>query len=51
MAAERTRLAPVLFNSQAFICGFLPVVLGLYYALAGNRIARQVLLVAASLFF
>ncbi len=41
----------MLFNSQAFICGFLPIVLGLYYALAGSRTARQVLVVAASLFF
>ncbi len=41
----------MLFNSQVFICGFLPVVLGLYYALAGRRIARQLLIVAASLVF
>ena len=41
----------MLFNSQLFICGFLPVVLGLYYALAGRRIARQLLIVVASLVF
>jgi alginate O-acetyltransferase complex protein AlgI len=41
----------MLFNSQAFICGFLPVVLGLYYAMAGSRAARQWLLVVASLVF
>jgi D-alanyl-lipoteichoic acid acyltransferase DltB (MBOAT superfamily) len=41
----------VLFNSQAFICGFLPLVLALYYALARHRAARQALVVAASLGF
>lgn len=41
----------MLFNSQAFILIFLPVVLGLYYALANHRMARQVLIVAASMGF
>ncbi len=41
----------MLFHSQAFILGFLPVVLAAYYALAANRVARQLLLVAASLVF
>jgi D-alanyl-lipoteichoic acid acyltransferase DltB (MBOAT superfamily) len=41
----------MLFNSQAFILVFLPVVLGLYYALAHHRTARQVLIVAASMGF
>ncbi len=41
----------MLFNSQAFILLFLPVVLGLYYALAHNRVARQLLIVLASMGF
>ena len=41
----------MLFNSQAFILIFLPVVLGLYYALANHRTARQLLIVAASMGF
>ena len=41
----------MLFNSQVFILIFLPVVLGLYYLAAGNRRARQSLLVVASLGF
>jgi len=41
----------MLFNSQVFICGFLPVVVALYYALAGRRRARQVLIIVASLVF
>ncbi len=41
----------MLFNSQVFIVVFLPAVLGLYYALAANRTARQILVVAASLGF
>ncbi len=41
----------MLFNSQLFICGFLPPVLAAYYALAHNRTARQVLVVIASLVF
>jgi D-alanyl-lipoteichoic acid acyltransferase DltB (MBOAT superfamily) len=40
----------VLFNSQAFVLGFLPVVLAAYYLAAGVR-ARQVVLVVASLVF
>ncbi len=40
----------MLFNSQAFVLAFLPVVLGLYYAAPGLR-ARQLVLVAASLAF
>ncbi len=41
----------MLFNSQTFILGFAPCVLALYYAVAARRIARQVVLVAASLVF
>lgn len=41
----------MLFNSQPFILIFLPVVLGLYYALANHRTARQVLIVVASMGF
>ena len=41
----------MLFNSQFFIVVFLPVVLGLYYAFAGSRIARQSVVVLASLGF
>jgi alginate O-acetyltransferase complex protein AlgI len=41
----------MLFNSQAFICGFLPVVLILYYACAPHLTARQAVVVLASLFF
>ena len=41
----------MLFNSQAFIVLFLPVVAALYYVVAGNRTARQLLIVAASLGF
>jgi alginate O-acetyltransferase complex protein AlgI len=41
----------MLFNSQAFIVGFLPIVLCLYYALASHRRARQVVVILASLFF
>ncbi len=41
----------MLFNSQAFIMGFLPVVLGAYYWLGARPAARQAVLVAASLVF
>ena len=41
----------MLFNSQAFICGFLPIVLALYYACAAHRVARQTVIVVASLAF
>jgi alginate O-acetyltransferase complex protein AlgI len=41
----------MLFNSQVFISGFLPIVLGLYYAVAPRRSARQVVVVLASLAF
>ena len=41
----------MLFNSQFFIVVFLPVVLGLYYAFAGSRVARQSVVVLASLGF
>ncbi len=41
----------MLFNSQLFILGFLPVVLGGYYALAGSRPLRQAFVVLASLVF
>jgi alginate O-acetyltransferase complex protein AlgI len=41
----------MLFNSQVFITGFLPIVLGLYYAFAWHRVARQVVVVLASLAF
>jgi alginate O-acetyltransferase complex protein AlgI len=41
----------MLFNSQIFIVGFLPIVLVLYYLLAEHRTARQAVVVLASLFF
>ena len=41
----------MLFNSQVFISGFLPVVLGVYYALASHRVWRQAVVVLASLAF
>ena len=41
----------MLFHSQTFILGFLPVVLAAYYALAPWRAPRQAMLVAASLVF
>ena len=41
----------MLFNSQIFICGFLPIVLALYYAAASHRTARQTVVVLASLAF
>jgi alginate O-acetyltransferase complex protein AlgI len=41
----------MLFNSQAFIVFFLPIVLGCYYAMAAHRVARQLLIVVASLGF
>jgi alginate O-acetyltransferase complex protein AlgI len=41
----------MLFNSQVFIVGFLPVVLGLYYLVAAHRAARQSVVVLASLGF
>jgi D-alanyl-lipoteichoic acid acyltransferase DltB (MBOAT superfamily) len=41
----------MLFNSQVFIVGFLPIVLGLYYMLAAHRAARQSVVVLASLAF
>src|SRR3954468_21162261 len=41
----------MLFNSQVFIIFFLPAVLGLYYALAANRTARQSVVVLASIGF
>jgi alginate O-acetyltransferase complex protein AlgI len=41
----------MLFNSQAFITGFLPIVLALYYAFASHRAARQAIVVLASLAF
>ena len=41
----------MLFQSQPFILLFLPVTLGLYYLCAGNRTARQLVVVVASLIF
>jgi D-alanyl-lipoteichoic acid acyltransferase DltB (MBOAT superfamily) len=41
----------MLFNSQVFIVGFLPIVLGLYYALARHRAWRQGVVILASLAF
>jgi len=41
----------MLFHSQIFILGFLPIVLAAYYGLASYRVPRQALLVAASLVF
>src|SRR5579872_6607474 len=41
----------MLFNSQVFITGFLPIVLVLYYLCASHRTARQAIVVIASLAF
>jgi D-alanyl-lipoteichoic acid acyltransferase DltB (MBOAT superfamily) len=41
----------MLFNSQVFITGFLPIVLALYYLCASHRAARQSVVVIASLAF
>jgi alginate O-acetyltransferase complex protein AlgI len=41
----------MLFNSQVFIAGFLPIVLALYYLCASHRAARQAVVVLASLAF
>ena len=41
----------MLFNSQIFIFGFLPLVLAGYYALAGSRTLRQAWVIAASIAF
>lgn len=41
----------MLFNSQAFVLGFLPPVLGLYWLAAGRPALRLAVLVAASLLF
>ncbi len=41
----------MLFNSQIFIVVFLPITLGLYYAFASHRTARQTVVVLASLVF
>jgi alginate O-acetyltransferase complex protein AlgI len=41
----------MLFNSQVFITGFLPIVLALYYGVASRRTARQAVVVLASLAF
>ena len=41
----------MLFASQSFLVVFLPLVLGLYYAVSGSRAARQGVVIAASLVF
>ncbi len=41
----------MLFNSQIFLLGFLPVVLTAYYLLARLRLVREWLLIFSSLFF
>lgn len=41
----------MLFNSQIFIFGFLPVVLGVYYYFAECRTCRQITVILASLVF
>jgi alginate O-acetyltransferase complex protein AlgI len=41
----------VLFHSQIFVLGFLPVVLALYYAVAASQRWREVVLITASLLF
>jgi D-alanyl-lipoteichoic acid acyltransferase DltB (MBOAT superfamily) len=41
----------MLFNSQAFIVCFLPVVLSLYYLFSASRPARQVVVILASIAF
>lgn len=41
----------MLFHSQLFVLAFLPITVALYYALASRQVAREWLLIAASLFF
>src|SRR4029077_14762412 len=41
----------MLFQSQFYVLGFLPVTVALYYAAAGSAPARHWVLIAASLFF
>ena len=41
----------MLFHSQEFILLFLPVAVGIYYALARHRAAREWWLIGASLAF
>ena len=41
----------MLFNSQAFIVCFLPIVLSLYYLFSASRPARQVVVILASIAF
>ncbi|MBB2203779.1 MBOAT family O-acyltransferase [Gluconacetobacter takamatsuzukensis] len=41
----------MLFSTQAFLLGFLPPTLALFYLCAGNRTGRQAVLVGASLLF
>ena len=41
----------MLFQSQIFILVFLPITLALYYATAGSRTLRQIVVVTASLIF
>jgi alginate O-acetyltransferase complex protein AlgI len=41
----------MLFHSQGFVLLFLPVAVGIYYALAKHQSAREWWLIAASLFF
>jgi len=41
----------MLFQSQGFILIFLPVAVAAYYAVAGSERVRQLVLIAASLFF
>ncbi len=41
----------MLFNSQAFVFAFLPIVLALYYLAAGRHALRQWIVIAASLVF
>ncbi|MDT8870955.1 hypothetical protein RAA17_06990 [Komagataeibacter rhaeticus] len=41
----------MLFASQSFLLVFLPLVVGLYYAVADSRRARQAVVIGASLLF
>ena len=41
----------MLFSSQGFILGFLPLTLAAFYLAAGNRGARQLVIISASILF
>ena len=41
----------MLFSSQRFVLGFLPLTLVIFYSTAGNRRARQSVIIIASILF